>query len=109
MRRMIAGKPPDRDGVGASVIGISADSIDVLSKFSVKSCQNRFPVASDESRTIISSFDAVMQTRPDFANRLSYVIATDGKIAYYYLNLNPGRHVEHMLAAVRALPRVPVR
>lgn len=95
--------------LGASVIGMSADGIDVLSKFSVKSCQSRFPVASDESKAIIASFDAVMQTRPDFANRLSYVIAQDGKIAYYYHNLNPDRHVERMLGAVRALPRAPVR
>jgi len=95
--------------LGASVIGISADDIDVLSKFSVKSCQSRFPVASDESKTIIGSFDALMQTRPDFANRLSYLIAQDGKIAYYYQNLNPDRHVERMLAAVRRLPKTPSR
>ena len=91
--------------LGASVIGVSADDIDVLSKFSVKSCQSRFPVASDESKTVIRGFDAVMQTRPDFANRLSYVIAQNGTVAYYYQNLNPARHVERMLAAVRALPK----
>jgi peroxiredoxin len=33
--------------LGATVIGVSADDIDTLSKFSVKSCQSRFPVASD--------------------------------------------------------------
>lgn len=95
--------------LGASVIGISADDIGVLSKFSVKSCQSRFPVASDESKTIITSFDALMQTRPDFANRLSYVIAQDGKVAYYYQNLNPDRHVERMLGAVRRLAKTPAR
>lgn len=91
--------------LGATVIGVSADSIDVLEKFSVKSCNSRIPVASDESRIVIRGFDAVMQTRPDFANRLSYVIAPDGKVAYYYQNLNPDKHVERMLNAVRALPR----
>lgn len=94
---------------GASVIGISADSIDVLSSFSVKSCQNRFPVASDEAKTIIRNFDAVMQTRPDFANRLSYVIGQDGRVAYFYQNLSPDRHVERTLAAVRALPKRAAR
>lgn len=93
--------------LGATVIGVSADGIDTLSKFSVKACQNRFPVASDESKTVINGFDALMQTRPDFANRLSYVIAPDGKVAYYYQNLNPDKHVERMLAAVRALPKRP--
>ncbi|WP_447744711.1 peroxiredoxin [Variovorax boronicumulans] len=91
--------------LGASVIGVSADDIDTLSKFSVKSCQSRFPVASDQGKTVIQGFDALMQTRPDFANRLSYVIATDGKVAYYYQNLNPNKHVERMLNAVRALPK----
>ncbi|MGJ7511392.1 peroxiredoxin [Variovorax sp. GT1P44] len=91
--------------LGATVIGVSADDIDTLTKFSVKSCQSRFPVASDQSRTVIEGFDAVMQTKPDFANRLSYVIAPNGNVAYYYQNLNPDRHVERMLNAIRALPR----
>jgi thioredoxin-dependent peroxiredoxin len=91
--------------LGATVIGVSADDIDTLSKFSVKSCQSRFPVASDESKAVINGFDALMQTRPDFANRLSYVIAPNGTVAYYYQNLNPDKHVERMLNAVRALPR----
>jgi peroxiredoxin Q/BCP len=95
--------------LGATVIGVSADSIEVLEKFSVKSCNSRFPVAADESRTVIRGFDAVMQTRPDFANRLSYVIAPDGKVAYYYQNLNPDRHVERMLAALRALAKAAGR
>jgi peroxiredoxin len=91
--------------LGATVIGVSADDIDTLTKFSVKSCNGKFPVASDESKSVIRSFDALMQTRPDFANRLSYVISTDGKVAYYYQNLNPDRHVERMLGAVRALKK----
>ena len=95
--------------LGASVIGVSADSIEVLQKFSVHSCNSRFPVASDEARTVISGFDALMQTRPDFANRLSYVIAPDGKVAYYYQNLNPDRHVEKMLAALRSMAKPPGR
>lgn len=91
--------------LGASVIGVSADDIDTLTKFSVKSCQSRFPVASDETKTVINGFDALMQTRPDFANRLSYVISPNGRVAYYYQNLNPDKHVERMLNAIRALPK----
>ena len=91
--------------LGATVIGVSADDIDTLAKFSVKSCQSRFPVASDEAKTVIEGFDALMQTRPDFANRLSYVVAPNGKVAYFYQNLNPDKHVERMLNAVRALPK----
>jgi peroxiredoxin len=91
--------------LGATVIGVSADDIDTLQKFSVRSCQNRFPVASDQSKTVIEGFDALMQTRPDFANRLSYVVTPNGKVAYYYQNLNPDKHVQRMLDAIRALPK----
>ena len=40
--------------LGATVIGVSADDIGTLSKFSVKACQSRFPVASDEAKTVIN-------------------------------------------------------
>lgn len=69
--------------LGASVIGVSTDDIDTLSKFSSQACQGKFPVASDETKTISKSFDALMQTRPDYANRISYVIASNGSVAYY--------------------------
>jgi peroxiredoxin len=85
----------------AVVVGVSADDIDTLSKFSVQACQNRFPVASDQTQTVMKSFDAVMQTRPEYANRISYVIAPDGMIVYHYMSLNPTKHVEKTLAALR--------
>jgi thioredoxin-dependent peroxiredoxin len=43
-----------------------------------------------------------MQTRPEYANRISYVIAPDGSIVSHYMSLNPGKHVEKMLDALRA-------
>ena len=87
--------------LGASVVGVSADDIDTLSKFSVQSCQSKFPVASDTTQAVMKSFDAVMKTRPEYANRISYVIAPDGSIVSHYMSLNPTRHVERMLAALR--------
>jgi peroxiredoxin Q/BCP len=96
--------------LGATVLGVSTDDMDTLAKFSSQVCQGKFPVASDESRAITQSFDAAMQTRPDFANRISYVIAKDGSVAFYYLSLNPARHVEKTLQALRALQRtVPAK
>ncbi|MEO8675741.1 MAG: peroxiredoxin [Casimicrobiaceae bacterium] len=86
---------------GASVIGVSADGIETLTKFSVQACQSKFPVASDETQTVMKAFDAVMQTRPDFANRISYVIAPNGTIAYHYMSLNPTKHVEKTLEALQ--------
>ncbi|TMG88516.1 MAG: peroxiredoxin [Betaproteobacteria bacterium] len=87
--------------LGASLVGVSGDDIDTLSKFSVQACQSKFPVASDETQAVMKSFDAVMQTRPEYANRISYVIAPNGSIVYHYMSLNPSKHVEKTLAALR--------
>lgn len=91
------------EALGATVIGVSTDDIDTLGKFSVQACQGKFPVASDNTQGIMKSYDAVMALRPDYANRVSYVIAPNGKVAYNYQSLNPSRHVEKTLAALKDL------
>lgn len=88
--------------LGASVVGVSGDDIDTLSKFSKQACQSRFPVASDPNQSIVKSFDAVLQTRPEYANRITYVIAPDGKIVYEYVSLNPEQHVAKTLRALKS-------
>ena len=94
---------PQYEAMGATVVGVSRDDIETLSRFSVQACNGKFAVASDESLTITRSFDAVMQLRPDYANRVSYVIAPSGKVSYSYLSLDPARHVSNTLAALRDL------
>lgn len=93
---------PQFEALGATVVGVSADDLDTLAKFSVQACQSRFPVASDASQAVMKAYDAVMRTRPEYANRVSYVIAPDGTIAFHYLSLNPTRHVDRMLEALRS-------
>ncbi len=88
--------------LGASVIGVSGDDIEALAKFSVQVCQSKFTVASDKTQTIMKSFDAVMTTRPEYANRISYVIAPNGTVVFQYMSLNPTKHVEKTLAALRS-------
>jgi thioredoxin-dependent peroxiredoxin len=87
--------------LGASVVGVSTDDIDTLSKFSTQTCQSKFAVASDQSKKVITSYDAVMRQQPDYANRISYVIAPNGSVVYNYVNLNPERHVERTLRALK--------
>ena len=89
------------EALGATVVGVSGDDLDTIAKFSVQACQSKFPVASDESKSVIKAYDALMQTRPDYANRVSYVIAPNGKVVYSYLSLNPTKHVEKTLSALR--------
>lgn len=88
--------------LGASVIGVSGDDIETLTKFSVQVCQSKFPVASDKTQAIMKSFDAVMQTRPEYANRISYVIDPNGTVVFQYMSLNPTKHVEKTLDALRS-------
>ena len=86
--------------MGATVIGVSHDSIDTLNKFSVSECRNKFAVASDADQSITKAYDAVLAVKPEYANRTSYVIAPTGKIIYEYTALDPGKHVGNTMAAV---------
>jgi thioredoxin-dependent peroxiredoxin len=87
--------------LGATVIGVSHDDIATLDRFSVSECRNRFAVAADTDGRIMRAYDAVMASHPDYANRTSYVIAPNGAIVYSYTAMNPDRHVENTLAAVK--------
>ena len=86
--------------LGATVIGVSHDSIDTLNKFSVSECRNKFAVASDADQKITKEYDAVLAIKPEYANRTSYVIAPTGKIIYEYTALSPDNHVANTLGAV---------
>jgi len=87
--------------LGATVIGVSHDSIETLNKFSVSECRSKFAVAADGDQSIMKSYDAVLAIKPEYANRVSYVIAPDGRIVYAYTSLNPEKHVENTLDALR--------
>ena len=89
--------------LGATVIGVSHDSIDTLNKFSVSECRNKFAVAADVDQSIMKSYDAVLTSKPEYANRTSYVIAPNGTIAYSYTALDPGQHVANTMAAVEKI------
>jgi peroxiredoxin len=86
--------------LGASVIGVSGDDLELISRFSVQACQGKFPVAADEKKAVIKAYDTAMMTRPEYANRVSFVIAPNGKVIHVYLSLNPDKHVERTLGAL---------
>jgi len=89
------------EALGATVIGVSTDDIQTQLKFSTQACQGKFPVASDTDKAVIKSYDAAMMIMPEYANRVSYVIAPDHSIVYNYQSLNPSKHVTNTLAALR--------
>src|ERR1700723_2093110 len=83
------------DAAGATIIGVSADSIARLNQFSAdpEYCAGKFPVASDANRAIAGSYNlATTAVKPgqvdvrgttidhDFIERTTFVIGKDHKI-----------------------------
>lgn len=89
----------------ATVIGVTAGNLDQLADFSKETehCGGKFPVAADKGAVIAKEYDATLLMRPGWSDRTSYVIDTSGKITHVYSALNPNKHVEETLAAVKAI------
>ena len=88
--------------LGATVIGVSTDNIDTLNKFSVSECRSKFAVAADGDGKIMKAYDAVHDKRPEYAQRISYVISPQGKILYEFTDMSPESHVANTMRALRA-------
>lgn len=89
----------------ATVIGVTAGNLDQLAAFSKETehCGGKFAVAADKGAKIAKEYDATLMMRPGWSDRTSYVIAPSGKITHVYSNLNPKKHVQETLDAVKAL------
>jgi len=89
---------------GARVIGMSADDLPTLKKFSVEECRNAFPVATASPATI-KAYDVVLKQKPELTDRTSYVIDRSGKIVFVHSDLDWSEHVAKTLAAVKSLKK----
>lgn len=88
---------------GATVIGMSADDLPTLKRFSTEECRNKFPVAI-ATRSIIKAYDVELKRKGmpgGLSDRTSYVIAPDGQIAFVHSDLDYRDHVSLTLAAVQ--------
>jgi peroxiredoxin Q/BCP len=103
---------------GATVIGVSLDSISRLKDFSAdpQYCAGKFPTASDESGAISKSYNlkvadahaGAKDTRGieighGFAERTTFIVTPDGKIAATIGGLAPAENVDKALEAVQQL------
>jgi len=110
------------DAAGASIIGVSADSIARLNQFSAdpEYCAGKFPVASDATGEIAVSYNLTktavkagqldvrgIAIDHDFIERATFVIGKDHKIIATLSSkedgLSPDAHVEKSLAIVQQL------
>jgi peroxiredoxin len=92
---------------GAQVIGMSADTLPELQRFSVEACRGAFPVAT-ATRATIKAYDVMMPgvgMVKTMSNRTSYVIAKDGRIVAVHSEMDWKDHVAKTLAAVEQLKR----
>jgi peroxiredoxin len=89
--------------IGATVIGMSADKIEDLNRFSVLECRNKFAVGVATPK-IIEGYDVKLSIPMMGAksNRTSYVIAPGGKIIFAYTAMSPAGHVTGTMDAVKA-------
>ncbi|MGD9945811.1 MAG: peroxiredoxin [Burkholderiaceae bacterium] len=95
--------------LGATVIGMSGDSIETLRSFSISECRDKFAVAADAGGKVMQAYKATMPNVLTHARRISYVIGTDRRVSYAFASGSPDDHVPNTLAAVRALKARPAR
>ncbi len=91
-------------GMGARVIGVSSDKIATQRDFSSTECRDKFPVGADPDFKVINAYDAAFKVPVAgalFANRISYVIAPDGKILSVVDDLGATKHIQNALAVVK--------
>jgi peroxiredoxin len=95
---------PEFRKAGARVVGMSADDLETLKKFSTEVCRSKFPVATASPATI-KAYDVVLKQKPELTDRTSYVIDRTGRIVMVHSDLDWKDHVSKTLAAVKALKR----
>ena len=88
---------------GATVVGVTAGNVDRVAEFSTKECSDKFAVVADPGAKIAAQYQSTLKMKPEWSDRTSYVIGRDGKIGFVHSDLNPSKHVELTLAAVRSL------
>jgi peroxiredoxin Q/BCP len=112
----------DFKAAGASVVGVSLDSIERLNDFSADPayCAGELPVASDPSGDIARSYGInVAEGRPGmtdtrgveidhgFADRITFIVTPDGTVSHMIggRQVSPIDNVHQSLAAVQELAR----
>lgn len=95
----------DFNKLGATVIGMAADPIDKLNKFSVEECRNKFAVGV-ATPEMVKGYDVALTSIPGLTgrtDRTSYVIAPDGRIVFVHSAMGVAGHVTGTMDAVKAL------
>ena len=93
------------EAAGARVVGMSADDIETLKRFSVEECRDAFAVGV-ASQKLLEAYDVnLVRDGQDLgiASRTSYVIAQNGEVIFVHSDMDYRDHVRLTLEAVRSL------
>jgi peroxiredoxin Q/BCP len=91
---------PDITTAGATVIGISMDSLASHREFATNH-QLNFPLLADEQGELAAKFG--VPTTSGYAQRVTFVIGPDGKIARVFPQVSVKGHAEEVVAVVQSL------
>lgn len=89
---------------GATVIGLSADGIAELKKFSTEACQSKFAVAQ-ATPAMIQAYGVGLAGRPGMTGRTSMVVAPNGRVTFVHADMDYRDHVKLTLAAVQSMAK----
>lgn len=92
---------PEFEKLGAKVIGVTAGNVDRIKDFSKEHCRDKFAVAAADA-SLIKTYDVVLDKKPEWSNRTSYVIAPNRQILLSYTDGNFQGHVTQTMDAVKA-------
>jgi peroxiredoxin Q/BCP len=83
------------------VLGASADTVDLNQKFADKN-EYPFPLLSDSEMKLIKAL-GIATPKGNMAQRVTFVVGKDGKIARIYDKVSPQTHAEQVLKDVKEL------
>jgi peroxiredoxin Q/BCP len=87
------------DDNGIQIVGVSFDPIDRNEAFARK-FDFKFPLLSDVDRRIALAYGACSETKAQHAERISFLIDEQGKIARVYDHVDPRDHPAKVLAEI---------
>lgn len=92
---------------GAEVVGVSVDSVESHAEFAAKHTLP-FPLLADTEGKLADAYGALRTLGPiRMARRHTFLIDPQGRIAARFLNVDPERNSEQVLAALADLQKTP--
>ena len=94
---------PKYEALNAVVLGVSLDTVESHKTFCTKDSLT-FKLLADPDHKVIDAYGVPLATHGDmkFAQRDTYLISPDGKIAKVWTGVNPNTHSDDVLAEIQA-------